>query len=78
MTSLYPAYAIGIRAQRVNPRDAFAQPRCFANALHGMVEGAWELHTITASDPVPAGWRVTNRCGDRVVIQRTVWERITP
>lgn len=76
MTSLYPAYAIGIRAHRSNPRDGFAQPRCLANALHGMVEGAWEVTTIDVGAPVPAGWRVTGMGASGVVIKRTVWERI--
>lgn len=42
MICLYPEYAIGIRAWRAHPSDAFAQPRCLKNALHGMKIGVWE------------------------------------
>ncbi len=41
MTCLIPEYAIGIRAFRVVTSDAFAQPRCYRDALHGMKLGAW-------------------------------------
>lgn len=46
MTCLYPAYAIGIRSYRAHPSDAFAQPRCMKNALHGMTIGCWEYHMV--------------------------------
>ena len=41
MTCLIPEYAIGIRAFRVHTSDAFAQPRCFKNAMHGARMGEW-------------------------------------
>ena len=41
MTCLIPEYAIGIRAFRAHASDAFAQPRCFANAIHGGKIGDW-------------------------------------
>lgn len=41
-----PEYAVGIRAFRMHPSDAFAQPRCLATALHGMKIGVWEYRTI--------------------------------
>lgn len=42
MTCLIPEYAIGVRAFRSHPSDAFAQPRCLSNAMHGAAIGAWE------------------------------------
>ncbi len=42
MTCLIPEYAIGIRAWRTHASDAFAQPRCFKNAIHGGKIGEWE------------------------------------
>ncbi len=41
MICLMPEYAIGIRAYRAHPSDAFAQPRCQKDALHGMKIGDW-------------------------------------
>ena len=41
MSYMLPEYAVGIRAFRVHTSDAFAQPRCFANAIHGARIGAW-------------------------------------
>lgn len=46
MTCLYPAYAIGIRAFRTHTSDAFAQPRCMANAIHGAKIGEWEHRIV--------------------------------
>lgn len=46
MTSLYPEYAVGIRAARTIPQDAFGQPRCLKNAIHGAKVGAWECRMI--------------------------------
>jgi hypothetical protein len=40
---LIPEYAIGIRDFRTVTSDAFAQPRCFRNAIHGAKIGAWEV-----------------------------------
>lgn len=40
--TIIPEYAIGIRAFRVHASDAFAQPRCFKNAIHGGKIGDWE------------------------------------
>lgn len=41
MTCLIPEYAIGIRAFRAHPSDAFALPRCLKDAIHGARIGAW-------------------------------------
>ena len=41
MTCLIPEYAIGIRAHRTVTSDAFAQPRCMKNAIHGAKVGEW-------------------------------------
>lgn len=41
MTCLIPEYAIGIRAFRAHTSDAFAQPRCMKNAIHGGKIGEW-------------------------------------
>ena len=41
MTCLIPEYAIGIRAFRTIPQDAFGLPRCCKDAIHGMKIGAW-------------------------------------
>lgn len=41
MTCFIPEYAVGIRAFRSHPSDAFAQPRCLAHAMHGAAIGAW-------------------------------------
>jgi len=41
MTCLIPEYAIGIRAFRTIPQDAFGQPRCLKDAIHGAKVGAW-------------------------------------
>lgn len=43
MTCFIPEYAIGIRAFRVVPSDAFAQPRCLLHAIHGAKIGEWEV-----------------------------------
>ena len=42
MTCLIPEYAIGIRAFRVLPASAFAQPRCLRNCIHGAKVGQWQ------------------------------------
>lgn len=42
MSCIIPEWAIGIRAFRTHTSDAFAQPRCLRDALHGMKIGAWE------------------------------------
>lgn len=42
MTCLIPEYAVGIRSFRVVTSDAFAQLRCYANAIHGAKIGEWE------------------------------------
>ena len=41
MICLIPEYAIGIRAWRTIPQDAFGLPRCCKDAIHGMKIGAW-------------------------------------
>ena len=41
MSCLIPEYAIGIRAHRAHPSDAFAQPRCWKDAMHGVKIGEW-------------------------------------
>jgi len=41
MSCLIPEYAIGIRAFRAHPADAFAQPRCWKDAMHGVRIGEW-------------------------------------
>ena len=41
MTCLIPEYAIGIRAWRTIPQDAFGLPRCCKDAIHGMKIGTW-------------------------------------
>jgi hypothetical protein len=43
VTCLIPEYAVGIRAFRTVTSDAFAQPRCYANCIHGAKIGAWEV-----------------------------------
>lgn len=78
MIASIPDYAIGIRSHRAHASDAFAQPRCYAHALHGMAIGAWEYSIIAADAIVPPGWRVIERCRDRVLIKYTHWERICP
>ena len=42
MTCFIPEYAIGIRAFRTIPQDAFGLPRCQRHAIHGGAVGAWE------------------------------------
>lgn len=43
MSCIIPEYAIGIRAYGVQiAQDAFAQPRCLRNAIHGAKVGMWE------------------------------------
>lgn len=43
MSCFIPEYAIGIRAYgRVIAQDAFGQPRCYKDAIHGAKVGAWE------------------------------------
>jgi len=42
VSSMLPEYAVGIRSYgRTIAQDAFGQPRCFANAIHGARIGAW-------------------------------------
>lgn len=47
MTCLIPEYAIGIRAFRTHASDAFAQPRCMKNAIHGAKVGEWKYQDGT-------------------------------
>ena len=42
MLCMLPEYAVGIRSFRVHTSDAFAQPRCYKNAIHGAKIGEWE------------------------------------
>ena len=42
MSCIIPEYAIGIRAYRLLPASAFAQPRCLATCIHGAKVGQWE------------------------------------
>jgi len=44
--TLIPEYAIGIRAFRPLPGDAFAQPRCMKTAIHGAKVGEWEYRVV--------------------------------
>ena len=46
VSCLIPEYAVGIRAWRTHMSDAFAQPRCFKDAIHGAKIGEWEYRVI--------------------------------
>jgi len=78
VSCLLPEYAVGIRAFRTIMSDAFAQPRCYKDAIHGIAQGAWEYRTLTAGHAVPHGWRVVYQCPTHQLIKYTYWERITP
>lgn len=43
MLSTLPEYAVGVKSYgRHIAQDAFGQPRCLKDAIHGAKVGAWE------------------------------------
>lgn len=73
MLCTLPEHTVGIRAyRRRNNAEIFGITTCRRTALHGVAEGEWELAPLTL--PVPYGWRQISA----TLMQRIIWERITP
>jgi hypothetical protein len=59
-------------------QDVFAHPRDPITAIHGATEGAWSYRTIAPGEYIPPDWHEVQRCGNRVLIKYTHWERTIP
>lgn len=57
--------------------DEVAKPRDPISAIHGATEGAWSYRTIAPGDIILPEWNIVARCGERILIKYTHWERST-